>query len=316
MPDDLEKGFEMLAERRRSLGLPPQVTDRDRSRVAEQHELCRAPWAECRAALAGDPDIVAILDDLWPRVVPYLVKGYEVSPVHHIPHVVLFAARIGSAELGPADRKRLITAALLHDIGIGDSILPKISEHSVRNSAGPERERLRRDGIASRLEHMRHGARISASLLEDLRRRRPELLNGDDLDAIVDIVGTHDNAKIPLLEGRADRRWLLGTSSADWVKQCHWEADALWMLCPAGVRVDLLREGADDTAANRAAKLRFNVGLHAEIVTLYAGALDADEMRRLAFRDGLLFRSGAGHELAAGFLRRAEDEFRAGGLRW
>lgn len=296
--DPVETGLQMLQQRRKVLGQPQEIAARDRLRIAEQQEFARQPWSEARLLLADHADIVAALDDLWPRVIPYLIKGNEVSPIHHIAYVVRFMAQIGLAEVSTADLKRGVLAALMHDIGIGDCALPKISEASIKRAEPVEKERLRRDGIASRLEHMKLGVIIARQLLQDYQQRQPGNVTDADLAVILDIVGSHDYSKIPLMEDHVDRKWLLSSESADWLKQCHWEADALWMLTPAGILVDLEREREENTAANRRAKFQFNLSLHRQIITLYAAAYSPDEMARFGFHDGLLYRSATGYALA------------------
>lgn len=301
--DPVETGLQMLQQRRIVLGQAPEITTRDRLRIAEQQEFARQPWTEARFLLANHRDIVAAMDDLWPQVIPYLIKGNEVSPIHHIAYVVRFMAQIGLAEVSAADLKRGVLAALMHDIGIGDCALPKISEASIKRAGPVEKERLRRDGIASRLEHMKLGVIIARQLLQDYQQRQPGNVTDADLDAILDIIGSHDYSKIPLMEDHVDRKWLLTSGPADWLKQCHWEADALWMLTPAGILVDLEREREENTAENRRAKFLFNLGLHRQIITLYAAAYSPDEMTRFGFHDGLLYRSATGYSLAQQFER-------------
>jgi len=296
--DCVETGLQMLQQRRLALHQPPEITERDRLRIAEQQKLAGGPWAEALSLLVDHPDIAATLVDLWPRVVPYLIKGNEVSPIHHIAHVVRFMVKIGLAEVSAVDLKRGVLAALLHDIGIGDCALPKISEASIKRAGPVEKERLRRDGIASRLEHMKLGVVISRRLLHDYQRRQPGHVTDADVEVILDIVGSHDYSKIPLMEDHVDRKWLLGSGPADWLKQCHWEADALWMLTAAGILVDLEREREENTAENRRAKFLFNQGLHRQIITLYAATYSPEEMGQFAFQDGLLYRSATGYALA------------------
>ncbi|MBS0203774.1 MAG: hypothetical protein JSS49_12790 [Planctomycetes bacterium] len=298
LADVVEAGLQMLQDRRRTLGQPTDITQGDRSRIARQLELAHEPWEQARQALVSQPDLVAALDDLWPRVIPYLIKGNEVSPVHHIAHVVSFMARIGLIEVSPIQLKQGVLAALFHDIGIGDCALPKISEASIQRAGPVERERLRRDGIASRLEHMKLGAAIASKQLLACQQQHPEFLTSEDVDVIVDIVGSHDFSKIPLMEDHVDRRWLLSPDQADWLKQCHWEADALWMLTPAGILVDLERENEENTPENRRAKFLFNLGLHRQIISLYASAYSPAEMNQFGFHDGLLYRSRTGYGLA------------------
>ena len=239
-----------------------------------------------------------MLDEMWPQVLPYLIKGNEVSPIQHIAYVVRFMVQICLREVSALEMKRGVLAALLHDIGIGDCSLPKISEASIQRAEPDEKVRLRRDGIASRLEHMQRGVVISRGLLQICQRQHPNALLDGDIDVILEIVGSHDDSKIPLMEDHVDRKWLLGPGPEDWLKQCHWEADALWMLTPAGILVDLEREREENTPANRRAKFEFNRGLHRQIITLYAEAYSAEEMHTFGFRDGLLYRSQTGYGLA------------------
>lgn len=308
--DPVEIGLAMLQDRRSKLSQPVGITDRDRARIASQMELAQAPWDQGRQTLGGHPQLVAALDYFWPRVIPYLIKGNEVSPVHHIAYVVNFMARIGRAEVTPTELKQGVLAALFHDIGIGDCALPKISEASITRAGPFEKERLRRNGIASRLEHMKLGAIIARDLLQNYQQRQPDFLTDADIEVIVDIVGSHDYSKIPLMEDHVDRKWLLSSDRTDWLKQCHWEADALWMLTPAGILIDLEREHEENTPENRRAKFQFNIGLHRQIISLYAEAYSPEEMSRFGFHEGLLYRSQTGFELSQYFERliiRADD---------
>lgn len=295
--NSIEVGLEMLQDRRRILGQPVGVTDRDRTRIADQIQWAAEPFEEAKRRLIDHPDVISGLETLWPQVLPFLIKGNEVSPVHHIPYVVNFMVQISLAELSPVDLKRGVIAALLHDIGIGDCALPKISEASIKRADPEEKIRLRRDGIASRLEHMKLGVEISRGLLQDYQRNS-NMLTDEDVEVILDIVGSHDYSKIPLMEDHVDRKWLLSPEKKDWLKQCHWEADALWMLTPAGILVDLEREREENTPTNRLAKRVFNLGLHRQIIDLYAQAYSADEMQRFGFHDGLLYRTETGYAIA------------------
>jgi hypothetical protein len=294
----VERGLQMLQDRWRLLGNSRELADSDRQRVAQQIELAREPWESTQKTLEEHPDLIAAIEDLWPRVLPYLIKGNEISPVHHIAHVVNFMGQICLAEVSPLDMRWGVLAALLHDIGIGDCALPKISEASIKRADPETRIRLRRDGIASRLEHMKLGVAISRELLRDFQTARPGYLTNDDVATILDIVGSHDYSKIPLMEDHVDRKWLLKPGPEDWLKQCHWEADALWMLTPAGILVDLEREKEDNTPATRQAKLEFNLGLHRLIVSLYSEAYSPEELEQFGFHDGLLYRSETGYGIA------------------
>jgi hypothetical protein len=305
--EQVELGLEMLQDRRRALGKPVEITQQDRDRIAGQIARAQEPWSRTCELLVDHPEIVAILRNLWPQVLPYLIKGNEISPVHHIAYVVRFMARIGLSELPQRELKPGLVAALLHDIGIGDCALPKISEASIERATPEQRVQLRRDGIESRLEHMRKGVQISSGLLTRYQREYPVAFSVEEINLILDIVGTHDYSKIPLMEDHVDRKWLLTPTGEDWLKQCHWEADALWMLSPAGILIDLEREREADTPANRKTKFDFNLGLHRQIITLYAMAYSPDEMQQFGFKDGLLYRSNTGYQIAMQFQRQSEE---------
>lgn len=273
----------------------------DEAAVWTQIDLACAPWTQALRTLHSYPDVVWLLQTLYPEVVPHLIHGSQISPVHHIAHVVNFMATITLGEqLSPTDVKRGVLGALFHDIGIGASTRPKISERMIGEATDPEqRADLRREGIASRCEHMEKGAAITADILRPYRRQHYSLLTTDDVVAIVDIVATHDNGKIPLMDHACERHWYLRPGPEDWLKQCHWEADALWMLCPDGLLVDMQRRHAVDTPAERQAQFLFNEQLHRDIVMCYAATFDADgTFAHYGFRQGLLYRSGTGYQLA------------------
>ena len=187
--DPVERGLQMLQDRRRLLGQKAGITPRDRARIAGQTELAREPWSQARRLLVGQPTLVTAIDELWPQVLPHLIKGNEVSPVHHIAYVVNFMVQICLAEVSPMEMKRGVLAALLHDIGIGDCALPKISEASIKRASPEDKLQLRQDGIASRLEHMKLGVVIARGLLQSHQRRHPAALTDDDIAVILDIVG-------------------------------------------------------------------------------------------------------------------------------
>ncbi len=305
--DPIDVGLQMLAQRWQVLGKTqeapgPHVT----AKIREQIALAHAPWTDALTTLAAYPEVVKILDDLYGHVLPYLIKGYKNSAVHHIAYVVSFMARIAISELPRHEVKRGVIAALLHDIGSGDSFLPKITEEMIKKAPDAQRDRLRTEGINYRREHMDKGAEISRKVLEAYQVQHPQVLTDCDLAVILDIVGTHDDCKIPLMESTVNKKWLLSPAREDWLKQCHWEADALWMLCPAGILIDLERQTEKDTPETRKAKFELNLGLHRSIVELYPQAYSAQEMEQFGFRDGLLYRSTTGYEMAMEFKRQAE----------
>lgn len=297
--DPIDVGLRMVEDRRQLL---------IKAKISEQIRLAQSPWSEALHILMNYPDIAGILDCLYPQVLPYLIKGYEVSPIHHIAYAVKFMAVITTSEgLSPQDVRRGVVAALLHDIGIGDSVLGKITEKMIeRAPTSASRERLRKDGIAARREHMEKGVIVSRRLLHDYRTRHPHAISDDDVDVILDIVATHDNCKIPMMEEHIDKKWLLSPDKEDWLKQCHWEADALWMLTPAGILVDLQRENYEDTPENRKERFEFNFHLHKEIVNSYARAYE-DEVDEFDFRNETLYRTKAGYAQAMKLKREAED---------
>lgn len=258
---------------------------------------------------------------------PHLIEGFEESPVHHIAHVVEAAVKIGIAEKLPEpELASLVLAALFHDVGIGQSELPKIAESRV-NLASPElRDELRAVAIASRLEHMEKGARIARALMRDHIDEHGEhaSLLRTIASTVEQIVAEHDFSKIPLLESSPGdyRKWLLGNTRSDWLKQLHWEADALWMLSRDGLAIDLARTaGIDiatfqnspaDTPQARLVQLGFNLSLHRKVVELYETAFSPEEFASYGFPpSGLLYRSKGGQLLADAAVDAAVTDLRA-----
>jgi hypothetical protein len=297
--DPIQVGFQMLHESKRPLL---------RARIIEQISLAREPWTRAFETLADYPQVRATLDGLCCQVLPYLIKGCETSPVHHTACVVGFMAQIATSDqkLSHQDVRRGLVAALLHDIGLGDTVLPKITEEMIEKAPESQKARLCREGIAARREHMEKGKEISRRLLERYQSLHPHALSDDDIAVILEIVGTHDNNKIPLMADTVEKKWLLAPTDDDCLKQCHWEADALWMLSPAGILIDLAREQEKDTPENRRKKFYFNLGLHRDIVTMYRQACSQEEMEQFGFRDGLLYRTWAGYALAMNFKKQAD----------
>ena len=273
----------------------------------KQIELADEPMKDAMQVLSKYPKVVQILQELYPRILPFLIKGHEDSPIHHIAYVVKFMALITTSEknLSASEVKRGVLAALLHDIGIGECILKKITERMIQDAPPEKRDVLRKAGIEARLEHMKKGEDLSKLLLEEYATRNPAMLSREEITPILDIVSTHDNCKIPMMEEKVDKKWLLRPPPDDWLKQCHWEADALWMLTPAGILVDLEREQYEDTPENRRKRFRYNFGLHKKIVNLYREAYK-DEVKEFEFRDGTLYRTDMGCAQAAELMWTAE----------
>lgn len=291
----IEQGLQELQSRRRQIGAAAEITAADRAAISRQLQLAQAPWSVALEWLKTDPDLVSLLRLLWPEILPPLIKGSDVSPVHHIAWVVRFMAQIATRELNAIDRRRSVLAALFHDVGIGDCLLPKVSEASLRRAAPDELPALRALGIRSRQEHMEFGVIRARALLE---RFGGSLFSPADVETILETIGTHDNSKIPLMDDVADRTWLLTPDPADWVKQCHWEADALWMLTMEGVAVDLDRDGTPWSPLAFQARRDFNLSLHRKIVDIYRAAYPSEDYQRFGFHEGTLYRSATGWALA------------------
>lgn len=302
----LDVGLEMLAQRWNVLGKTQPPGKDVLAKVSEQIALARAPWGEALETLSPHAKITTILQDLYPQILPYLIKGYENSAVHHIAYTASFMAQIAVVELPQHYLKPGVIAALLHDIGSGDSFLPKVTEEMIRKAPESERDALREKGIRYRREHMDEGVKISRKLLNSYRAEHRSALTDDDIDVILDVVGTHDDCKIPLMEKAVNKKWLLSPTrkGRDWIKQCHWEADALWMLCPAGILIDMEREKEEDMPENRTAKSKFNWGLHCEIVEVYAKAYLQQELTAFGFHKGSLYRSETGYAIAERFRKQ------------
>lgn len=290
--------------------------------VKTQNELAMVPLNQAIQRLKENhhQDVAEILIDLYPIVLPYLVNGQDESPVHHIAHVVNFMSEILVGEVGkkisPEDVKRGIIATLLHDIGIGGSVLPKITENMVKNEVDlAKREALRAAAIDSRKEHMEKGAEIARGILEEYNKiTGQKAFSGGDIETILHIVGKHDNSKIPLMMvlqkydnsdipeavSKDIKEYLLTSGDSDWLMQLHWEADALWMLSSDGLLVDLKRQGEADTPKNRLEKITYNMGLHREVVNkVYKKIFNDSDLKKFGFRKDLLYRSSTGYKIAS-----------------
>ncbi|MDZ4241635.1 MAG: hypothetical protein U1D99_02290, partial [Candidatus Omnitrophota bacterium] len=279
-----------------------------RTRVMSQNEKALAPLSQAfqRLERSGHAEISVILQGLYPSVLPYLIEGEAVSPVHHIAHVVNFMTEIAVGEgLNAMETKRVVVAALLHDIGIAKAVLPKVRESDIDNEKDvQEKAAMIELAVRSRKEHMELGVGISASLLQEYRAAHVGAFTNEDIEEIRRIVGIHDNVKIPTLPGQFDAKWLIRRD--DRLMQLHWEADSLWMLSADGIQVDI--ESAGEKAKTPMSQWLYNADLHRISVGLFEKAF-GPAVQEYGFRDGYLYRSKTGFEIFRRLEREAMYEY-------
>lgn len=301
-----EKAFALC-----STGIPEAV-------VMQQCGFAAENLSETAATLAAvHPRVAGLVLDLYPFVLPHIIQGYDESPVHHISEVVRHAGLIAVGEsLNEADTALLVVAALIHDAGIGPAVYPKIGESRVAAASGDVQAKLRKLGIASRLEHMVLGAEMVDPIFEACIAAGTQYR--DILESIrVEVrrlVAEHDYCKIPLLEPDAAKHtaWLLRKD--DRIGHFLWQADAGWMLTPRGIRIDIARANKLSTievetdprnsVEARINRFAFNIRLHRDVVSLYRGALSQSEFDAYVFPpEGFLYRSATGYRLAQDYQK-------------
>ncbi|HTL48979.1 MAG TPA: HAD family hydrolase, partial [Verrucomicrobiae bacterium] len=326
-PVEIQDYFEKLTDEQAAL-MERELSPAETGRITEtverdvefQIEKARGPLDQALGKLraAGFGDEAALVEDLYQKVLPYLIKSQDISPIYHITHVLNFMAEIlvdefAKGSVTRTDVKNGMTAALFHDSGIGYQTLRKIRESDIDDvqkaiDAMPEtnepereakrlkrleKEALRKKAILSRQQHMMAAGEIAALVLKDDAR-----FSAADEAAVRDIVETHDNSKIPLLEDTIDSKWLLSPGKKDWLKQLHWEADALEMLTEDNNEVDRERTRKyGGTPMEPRVQYEYNRVLHRKYIEDVYEKASGIDLAAYGFKDGLLYRSEKGYEI-------------------
>lgn len=143
--------------------------------VARCHRLAAALEPLCSA---GRADTAALIEKRYPPLVPYFIAAGEKNPAHHTACVMEFMAAILLGEGlgdGPAVTVGML-AALFHDVALGLSELPKITEQHLRDKIAdlvggrcmlPQFEKYLATAVEARREHMKKGGAIAREMLAD-----------------------------------------------------------------------------------------------------------------------------------------------------
>jgi hypothetical protein len=273
-----------------------------------------------------------IIEELYPRLLPYFIGCGTKNPVHHTAYVMDFMAEILIGE-GKHDRFNLtvgMLAALFHDVAQGLSTLPKITEEhlksKVRAAAGgqctlAELEDYVEDAVKARQEHMKEGARIAKEELQKYREKHPQHIDDHEIAEIVRIIQHHDDPKIPVAyrvirrmfdEDASCKAWRSQLPAADKTRldsllaqtgeQYLFRADDL--LLRYHHEADLLwmvtEHGIEADLArfspadkkDRGTMMAHNVGLHHEEVELYRGQENFADYK---FQYHTVYRSATGY---------------------
>lgn len=249
-----------------------------------------------------------VLENLYPIVLPCLIKAQKGNPIQHSLLVVDFMIRIAFKEgASDIDLKRGIAAALMHDIGAEG----KIRKADIEAEKDIEkREELRARAIKLRLDHMEAGADMAEKILIKFNKLYPEdSFSSEDIDAIKGVIAIHDYPSVQEYEKTNTGKWLLPKDNR--LAMFLREADRLWMLSKEGLEVDLQR---DEKKGKRdpEKRLRSNIKRHQEEYLLYKEAL-GDGVKGYGFNDETLYRTKTGFEIFRSLAYQACSKF---GIDW
>lgn len=303
--------------------------------VLEYNKKAIPPLASAmrKLASAGRQDTSAVIQDLYPSLMPYYIGCGTKNPVHHTAYVLEFMVTI-LINVDKTDRFNMnvgMLSALFHDVAQGLSKLPKITEDHIKDKIREvlrgqctlgELEEFRDKAVAARKEHMIEGANIAEKLLDNYRNAHPAAVDDHEIVEIKRIIQHHDDPKIPVAYnltremfsdpscaawrsqlGGADKTHLdrLLSQSGDeyllppddWLLQYHHEADLLWMVTKDGIDADLARFSPAQMKTARK-MMKNNVATHHQEVDLYRKLPD---FGAYDFRCHTPYRSRPGYEL-------------------
>lgn len=255
---------------------------------------------------------------------PLFVEASEKTPVHHTACVVKMMARILLGEdASPAEIRRGVVAALLHDVGLARVAAEKMRKADILAAAPDRREAVIERAIAARRAHMVHGAWMAETVLTAFNGWFGEGLSPEDVAEVCRLVALHDNPSVQEYEEmrghRAGATWLL--SLDDRLAMFLREADRLWMLTEEGIAADLELDlqkeqkalaaaGRDpqDARPDREARIAANIARHREEAALYERALGGGAAA-YGFINGTLYRTRTGYALFESLIpQRAQSK--------
>jgi hypothetical protein len=294
--------------------------------------------------LIGRSDIVNLIRDLYPALLPYFIGCGTKNPVHHTAYVMDFMVTILIGEEEHKCMKTGVLAALFHDAGQGRSKLPKITEANIIDkilqvangkATLDDLEKYGNDAKKARLEHMEEGVKIADRILTKYKKQHPGKIKDGEIQQIMAIIQHHDDPKIPVAYSEMRREfdkneectnWREGLSklqkqrlddflntkvekylikAEDWLLQYHHEADLLWMLTPDGIDADLARFSPSDEKTPEDMK-KHNIGLHHSEIEVYRCQPNFCEYK---FQNDTAYRSDTGYRLFKHLSQVLEERY-------
>ena len=223
-------------------------------------------------------ELIKILEYLFYKSLPYMLRDKESNPVHHHLFVLHAILRISFGE-GYSYRsvRNAAVLGLLHDVGYAYAKAEKVKKDQIHTVNDIQR------AIAARREHMDLGKDIARSLLAELNVEFGDIFAEDDIDSICRVVGIHDNSSIEeyahMKEGfRYIFPFATGTHlipKDDILAKVLREADRVWMISREGLEKDLVGDLGKGKEANFNEKLRHNIKRHKEEYMLYEKAFES-----------------------------------------
>ncbi len=133
----------------------------------------------------GHSGVAGLIQELYPGLVPYFIGCGSANPVHHTSYVLQFLAVILADEKEHETPVRVaMLAALFHDVALGLSKLPKITEAHIEEKTRDvlrggatieELKKYRNDAVKARKEHMQKGAEIAEGILTEYKTESKQL---------------------------------------------------------------------------------------------------------------------------------------------
>jgi hypothetical protein len=244
-------------------------TKRSNELLSEVNKVLR----QCRLENAG-----SLLDDAWKYVLPYLIYGRHVSPIHHTTHVVSHLVKIyleeSTTKFGfPVELA--IVAGVFHDSGNYAEANEKTTIEDVRSNRSNQHQ-----AVQQRRAHAVLGAELAEGFM---RSADNDLFDESSICTVVSAILHHDDPTVAQLlvdKGTCPVmvKHLLFPGSFRRMNVILREADRLWMLTVDGIIEDGLRKMKRDNLYiwNGLDQLTHNVKRHMEETELYEKAFTVD----------------------------------------